>query len=64
VLEDVISWWRSKFNHVCWRRNCGNQAEMVATCSLEEDQVADDTLKPIVSAKAAKDEGKTEYHAV
>lgn len=61
VLEDVISWRRKKFNHVCWFKNCGNEAEMVATCSLEEDQVADDTLKPKV---LAKDEGKTQYHAV
>jgi hypothetical protein len=50
-----------KFNHVCWCKHCGNEAEIVATCSLEEGQVADETLKPKV---LAKDEGETEYHAV
>jgi hypothetical protein len=50
-----------KFNHVCCRENCGDEAEMVATGSQEEDQVAEEMLKPKV---LAKDEGKTEYHAV
>jgi hypothetical protein len=50
-----------KFKQVCECKNCGNEAEMVITCSLEEEQVADDTLKPKVVAKG---EGTTEGHAV
>jgi hypothetical protein len=50
-----------KFKQVCECKNCGNEAEMVITCSLEAEQAADDTLKPKVVAKG---EGKTEGHAV
>ncbi len=50
-----------KFKQVCECKNCGNEAEMVITCSLEDAQAADDTFKPKVVAKGA---GKTEGHAV
>ena len=50
-----------KFKQVCECINCGNEAEMMITCSLEEEQAADETLQPQVVAKG---EGKTEGHAV
>ena len=49
------------FKQVCECKNCGNEAEMMITCSLEEAQIADDTLKPKVVAQR---EGATEGHAV
>ena len=50
-----------KFKQVCECKNCGNEAEMMITCSLEEEKAADATLTPKVVAKG---EGKTEGHAV
>jgi len=48
-----------KFKQVCACKNCGNEAEMVITCSLEEDKTAEATPHVV-----AKSEGKTEGHAV
>lgn len=48
-----------KFKQVCECRNCGNEAEMVITCSLEEEKMTAAT--PHVVPKI---EGKTEGHAV
>jgi hypothetical protein len=47
-----------KFKQVCECKNCGNEAEMVVTCRLEDHQ-ADAT--PIISKKA---KGHTKGHAV
>ena len=48
-----------KFKQVCECKNCGNEAEMVITCSLEEEKAA--AAAPRVVPKS---EGKTEGHAV
>ena len=48
-----------KFKQVCECTNCGNEAEMVVTCSLEEE--LPETVKPKI---VPKEEGKTEGHAV
>ncbi|MFO7716549.1 hypothetical protein [Desulfosarcina sp.] len=48
-----------KFKQVCACKNCGNEAEMEITCSLEEGKTAKAT--PRVVAKRA---GTTEGHAV
>ena len=48
-----------KFKQVCECKNCGNEAEMVITCSLEEQKKA--TATPRIVAKS---EGTTEGHAV
>ena len=48
-----------QFKQVCECKNCGNEAEMVITCSLENAAI--DDVKPLVVAKGA---GKTEGHAV
>ena len=50
-----------QFKQVCECKNCGNEAEMVITCSLEEEQAADDTLQPKVVPQS---QGKTEGQAV
>ena len=50
-----------KFKQVCECTKCGNEAEMVITCSLEDEQAADDTLNPQVVAHG---QGNTEGHAV
>lgn len=47
------------FKQVCECKNCGNEAEMVVTCSLEESQV--EAVKPHIVAEG---EGKTKGHAV
>jgi len=44
-----------KFKHVCECTNCGNEAEMVVTCTL-----ADESAEEV----APKKEGKTKGHAV
>jgi thymidine kinase len=48
-----------KFKQVCACKNCGNEAEMVITCSLEEEKTAEATPRVV-----AKSEGATEGHAV
>jgi hypothetical protein len=47
------------FKQVCECKNCGNEAEMIVTCSLEEHQV--ESAKPHIVAQG---EGKTKGHAV
>ncbi len=47
-----------KFKQVCECKNCGNEAEMEVTCTLEEEQM--DTKPKVV----AKGEGKAQGHAV
>ncbi|MFZ7127363.1 MAG: hypothetical protein ACOWWM_14505 [Desulfobacterales bacterium] len=49
-----------KFKHVCECENCGNEAEMVITCTLEDaDAAAGKTPRPV-----PKGMGKTKGHAV
>ena len=48
-----------KFKQVCECKNCGNEAEMVITCSLQETEAAE--AVPRVVAQGA---GKTAGHAV
>lgn len=48
-----------KFKQVCECTNCGNEAEMMVTCKLEEE-TAEDVEPRIVSEQ----EGKTKGHAV
>ena len=48
-----------KFKHVCECKNCGNEAEMEITCTLDEEKL--EAAAPKVVPKA---EGKTEGHAV
>jgi hypothetical protein len=49
-----------KFKQVCECKNCGNEAEMVITCSLEEEET-ESSPTPSVVPEA---EGKTKGHAV
>ena len=48
-----------KFKQVCKCENCGNEAEMMITCSLEEHEE-----KPIESSTAKEKKSKTKGHAV
>ena len=48
-----------KFKQVCECKNCGNEAEMMITCTLEEDDVK--TAAPTVVPQS---EGKTKGNAV
>jgi len=48
-----------KFKHVCQCKNCGNEAEMVITCTLDEESEGAATPKVVPQG-----EGKTEGHAV
>lgn len=48
-----------KFKQVCECQNCGNEAEMVVTCSLEQDQEM-----PVKPKIVDKEEGSTKGHAV
>ncbi len=50
-----------QFKQVCKCESCGNEAEMVVTCSLEEKQPEAPAKKPKI---VAKEEGKTKGHAV
>lgn len=43
---------KKEIKHVCECENCGNEAEMVITCSLD-DHVKTDDVKPVVT-KAEK----------
>ena len=45
------------FKQVCECHNCGNEAEMEITCSLEPEQAAEAKVVPA-------SEGKTKGHAV
>lgn len=46
-----------KFKQVCKCENCGNEAEMMITCSLEEAPDAQPVVVP-------KEKGKAQGHAV
>ncbi len=46
-----------KFKQVCECKNCGNEAEMVVTCSLEEHQVKT-TAPKIVPKEMGKTKGQ------
>ena len=48
-----------RFKQVCECQHCGNEAEMVVTCSVEVDR--DKPVTPKIVAPAA---GKTKGHAV
>ena len=48
-----------QFKHVCECTNCGNEAEMVVTCTLD-DAIAETATPKITEAG----EGKTKGHAV
>ena len=48
-----------KIKQVCKCENCGNEAEMMITCSLEEHEE-----KPIGSSTKSDNKGKTKGHAV
>jgi ribosomal protein S14 len=48
-----------KFKQVCKCENCGNEAEMMVTCSLEKHEE-----KPIEPSTAAEKKSKTKGHAV
>ena len=48
-----------KFKQVCKCENCGNEAEMMITCSLEEHEE-----KPTGSSEASDKKSKTKGHAV
>ena len=49
-----------KFKHVCECKNCGNEAEMVVTCTLAEDQAVPPAEPKVVPKEKAKSKG----HAV
>ncbi len=48
-----------KFKRVCKCESCGNEAEMMVTCSLEEHEE-----KPIEPSTATEKKSKTKGHAV
>jgi len=48
-----------KFKQVCACKNCGNETEMVVTCSLEDCEAA--AADPVV---VDKKEGKIKGHAI
>lgn len=50
---------QKQFKQVCECKNCGNEAEMVVTCSLQEDPP--ETVTPKIVPEA---EGKTKGQAV
>lgn len=47
-----------KFKQVCECKNCGNEAEMDVTCTLEEDKAS---VQPRIASEA---EGHIKGHAV
>ena len=49
-----------KFKQVCECKNCGNEAEMVVTCTLTDHQAGSPAPPRIVE----KEEGKAKGHAV
>jgi hypothetical protein len=50
---------KKKFKQVCECKNCGNEAEMVVTCNLPDDQI--EKAEPKIVPKA---QGKSKGHAV
>ena len=48
-----------KFKQVCKCENCGNEAEMMITCSLEEHEA-----QPAEPAATPEEKSKTKGHAV
>jgi hypothetical protein len=48
-----------KFKQVCKCENCGNEAEMMITCSLEEHEE-----KPLEPSTVSEKKSKTKGHAV
>lgn len=48
-----------KFNQVCECQNCGNEAEMVVTCTLADDKDAAAASKVV-----PREQGKSKGHAV
>ena len=52
-----------KFKQVCKCENCGNEAEMMITCSLEEHTKEHDKEHMELS-EAPEEKGKTKGHAV
>jgi len=48
-----------KFKHMCECTNCGNEAEMVVTCTLADESPEAPTPKVV-----SKDQGKTKGYAV
>lgn len=49
------------FKQVCECKNCGNEAEMVVTCSLPEHEGGQAAAEPHIVAES---KGKTKGHAV
>ena len=49
-----------KFKQVCECKHCGNEAEMMITCKLSDEQEATEAPLRVVPKK----EGKTAGHAV
>jgi hypothetical protein len=52
-----------KFKQVCKCENCGNEAEMMITCSLEK-HVEEDSEKQMGPSAAPAKKGKTKGQAV
>lgn len=52
-----------KFKRVCECKNCGNEAEMVITCTLEEEETPAQNAAPAAAPPKAKGH-KTRGHAV
>jgi transcription elongation factor Elf1 len=48
-----------KFKHICECTNCGNEAEMVVTCTM-----ADESTEDVMPKVVPKETGKTKGHAV
>ena len=48
-----------KFKHVCECTNCGNESEMVVTCTLDDERA-----EKVVPKVVQKDNGKIKGHAV
>ena len=51
-----------KFKQVCECKNCGNEAEMMITCTLEDED--EDKAKAAPATVVPESEGKTKGHAV
>jgi hypothetical protein len=64
-LTEFNNYWKGgkmaekKFKHVCECTDCGNEAEMVITCTLADESAEDVTPKVV-----PKEKGKTKGHAV
>jgi hypothetical protein len=50
---------KKKFKQVCKCENCGNEAEMMITCSLEEHEE-----RPMEASAVAEKKSRTKGHAV